>query len=616
MNLSSQILSDIAVFNKYAKYISLLNRRETWEELVDRNKKMHIDKFSSLRDEINKAYSFVYSKQILPSMRSMQFAGKPIGLNPARIYNCAYLPVDDYRAFSETMFLLLGGTGVGYSVQNHHIDKLLPIYQPQKSRRYLIGDSIEGWADSIKALFKAFMFNKSLPRFDFSDIREKGARLVTAGGKAPGPEPLKECLFQLEKILTRKQNGTKLSSLECHDILCHIADAVLAGGIRRAAMISFFDFDDELMLSAKTLSWHELEPQRGRANNSAVILRHRIKKQEFFEFWQRIRLSNCGEPGVFLTYDKDVLSNPCCEISLKPFQFCNLVEVNVSDIQSQEDLNLRVEHATFIATLQASYTDFHYLRAVWQRTTERDALIGVGMTGIASGKICDFDLREAAQVVKDENARVADIIGINHAARCTTVKPSGTSSIVLGTSSGIHAWHDDYYIRRLRLNKDEPLYLYLQAQFPELVEDEYHRPHQQAVLSVPQKAPRGSCTRFENSLSLLARIKHFHDTWIKTGHRAGANTHNVSATISVRNDEWEEVGQWMWENRDAYNGLAVLPHDGSIYAQMPFESCSKGTYEKMMTYLSKINLSEIYESKDDTSVANELACAGGSCELS
>jgi ribonucleoside-diphosphate reductase alpha chain len=492
MDIASKILSDITVHMKYAKYMPTLERRETWSELVDRNKKMHTKKFPMLKDEIDEAYQFVYDRKILPSMRSMQFAGKSIEISPNRVYNCAYAPIDDWRVFSEIMFLLLGGTGVGVSVQKHHVECLPEIRKPNsdRTRRYLIGDSIEGWADAIKTLMKSYFgYSVSTPIFDYSDIRPKGALLVTSGGKAPGPQPLKDCIHHIQKILDNKADGTKLSTLETHDIICFIADAVLAGGIRRAALISLFSFDDEEMMSCKFGNWYEANPQRGRANNSVALLRHKLTESDFMGLWRKIEESGSGEPGIYFSNDKDWGCNPCCEIALRPFTFCNLVEVNVSDIETQEDLNQRVRASAFIGTLQASYTEFHYLREIWQRNTEKDALVGVGMTGIASGAVLKLNLGEAAAIVMAENARVADMIGIKHAARTTTIKPSGTSSLVLGTSSGIHGWHNDYYKRRLRVGKNEAIYQYLLNNHPTLVEDEFFRPHDTAVISAPQKAP-------------------------------------------------------------------------------------------------------------------------------
>ncbi len=615
--VARNILSDITVHMKYARYLADKERRETWNELVERNKKMHIKKYPELWDEIDEAYKLVTSKKILPSMRSLQFGGKSIEVAPNRIYNCAFIPVDDWRSFSEVMFLLLGGTGVGYSVQYHHIEKLPEIQRPnaKRTRRYLINDSIEGWADAVKALFRSYFYGGSKLRFDYSDIRPKGARLVTSGGKAPGPQPLKECLVKLDGILNEKDNGDKLRPIEVHDMVCHIADAVLAGGIRRAALISLFSADDDEMISAKAGNWWEKNPQRGRANNSATLLRHRVTKSFFMDLWERIKASGSGEPGFYFSNDKDWGTNPCCEIALRPYQFCNLTEVNVSDVHTQEEYEKRVRAASFIGTLQAGYSDFHYLRDVWKRNTEKEALIGVSMTGIASGAVLDLDMAAAAKVVKEENNRVSKLIGVNSAARCTTVKPAGTTSLTLGTSSGIHAWHNDYYIRRIRVGKNEPIYSYLMINHPELVEDEYFRAHDTAVIQVPQKAPEGAILRDESALQLLKRISKISQEWVRPGHRKGQNSHNVSATISIKDAEWNDVGEWMWENRKIYNGLTVLPYDGGSHIQAPFEDCSKETYDVMLQALKKVDLTKVIEIDDNTDLKGELACSGGSCEI-
>ena len=616
MEISNKILSDLTVYMKYAKYIPELNRRETWDELVTRNKEMHQKKYPQLKEEIEKVYKSVYDKKVLPSMRSLQFGGKPVEISPNRIYNCAYMPIDHTDAFAETMFLLLGGTGVGYSVQKHHVDKLPEIKRPNpnRTRRYLIGDSIEGWADAIKILMESYFGTKSsTPIFDFSDIRPKGARLVTSGGKAPGPQPLKDCLHNIKKVLDNKKDGEKVTSIEVHDMVCYIADAVLAGGIRRAALISLFSADDEEMISCKSGNWWEQNPQRGRANNSAVLVRHKITQDFFIDLWKRIELSGAGEPGIYLTNDKDWGTNPCCEIALRPNQFCNLCEVNASDIESQEDFEERVKAAAFIGTLQAGYTDFHYLRDVWKKTTEKEALIGVGMTGIGSGVVLGYDMEKAAKVVKEENERIAGLIGINKAARCTTVKPSGTSSLVLGTSSGIHAWHNDYYVRRIRVGKNESIYMYLYVNHPELIEDEFFRPHDTAVISIPQKAPKDSILRTESVFQILERVKKVSQEWVKGGHRTGSNSHNVSATISVKEDEWPQVGDWMWQNKDFYNGLSVLPYNGGTYTQAPFEDITEEKYEELMKSLNNVDLTKVIELDDNTNLSGEVACGADGC---
>src|SRR3990172_4624777 len=761
MELSNELLSAITVFNKYSKYVPETGTRESWEQLVTRNMEMHIKKYPYVEEEIRSAYNFVYAKQILPSMRSLQFGGRPVELANNRIYNCAYHPIDHIDAFSELMFLLLGGTGGGYSVQSRHVSQLPSVIGTvDGDRKFLVGDSIEGWADAIKVLVEAYFLGKSHPVFDLRDIREKGAALVTTGGKAPGPEPLRVCLNTLEALLA-SNIGKRLRPIDCHDMCCIIADAVLAGGIRRAALICLFDRYDNEMLDCKSGNWWEYAPQRGRANNSAVLPRGEVTKEEFFAIMKRVEDSGCGEPGVYWTNNLDWGTNPClhpdsmvetvngririadikepvkvytmlddgtlgirqasaswktkcnadtlnittsaghtvrctsnheiyttnrgwveagdikigdnlvhlrrsrrgakyggvslttmgnrestmehrlvagsfsdiegmdihhldgdtynndidnlealthsehstltryecpndhmitgyneklgkvgfispdvrvgktimpmpnelksnlrdqnstkvvsitqgevtdvydltvegthnfiadftvvhncCEIGLRPCQFCNLNEINTSDIVDQEDLNARSKAAAFIATLQAGYADFHYLRPIWRQTTEEDALIGVGMTGIGSGAILGMDLREAADIVVEENKRVAKLIGINPAARTTTVKPSGTSSLVVGSSSGIHGWHNDYYTRRMRLGKDEALCKYLVENIPALVEDDLFNPNG-VVASFPQKAPDGAILRTESISDLLERVRLFNLDWVRPGH--------------------------------------------------------------------------------------------------
>lgn len=614
--LSNEILSDITVYSKYAKYLPEEKRRETWEELVYRNMQMHMDKYPHIKLEIFRVYNeFVIPKKVLPSMRSLQFGGAPINLAPNRIFNCAFMPVDSLECFSEMMFLLLGGTGGGFSVQRHHVDQLPPVLSPKDSeRRYVIGDSIEGWADAVKVLIESHFLGKERIRFDYRDIREKGAELITSGGKAPGPDPLRTCLQNLERLLYNAK-GRNVTPLEAHDMMCYIADAVLAGGIRRAALISLFSRDDMDMLTCKSGNWWELNPQRGRANNSAVLPRGKVTQEEFVAIWKRVEASGSGEPGVYWTNNEDWGTNPCCEIALQPYQFCNLTELNVGDVESQEDLNARAAAAAFIGTLQAGYTDFHYLRPIWKRTTEEDALVGVGMTGIGSGAVLPFDLKEAAEHANESNARTSEAIGINAAARVTTIKPAGTSSMVLGSASGIHAWHNDYYIRRMRIGKNEALYTYLARTNPALVEDEFFRPDEMACIAIPQEAPKGAILRTESYIDLLERVKRFNMEWVHSGHRNGDNRNNVSCTISLKDDEWEGCGEWMWKNREIYNGISVLPYDGGTYTQAPFEDISEERYKELEAELHSIKITDVIEEKDHTDLSGEAACAGGGCEV-
>lgn len=662
-NVSQEILSSITIFNKYAKYIPHLNRRETWTELCDRNMAMHVKKYPALEEEIKQKYrDYVYTRKVLPSMRSMQFGGAPIELANNRIFNCAYMAARAPEVFSEAMFLLLGGTGLGYSVQSHHVAQLPEVKgTKERKRRFLVGDSIEGWADAIKVLMEAYFYNKVDPDFDYRDIRQKGAKLVTSGGKAPGPDPLRICVENIRTIL----DGAvlrQLTSSEVHDILCHIADAVLSGGIRRAALIALFSADDMDMLSAKsnlpctitsisnlsdhngdftcdlthprgrtiiklnssniqfynntkTLPWYCLNPQRGRANNSVVLHREHTTQEQFNEVWKYVEDSKAGEPGIFWTNDFELGTNPCAEISLRDMQFCNLTEINVSSVDTQEELNELSKVATFIGTLQAGYTNFHYLRPEWQDNTEAEALIGVGQTGIGSGRVLSLDLKEAANEVIKENSRVAKLIGINEAARTTTIKPSGTTSLTVGCASGIHAWHAEYYVRRMRVGKNEALYHYMIKEIPDLIEDCKFKPHLEAVMSFPQKAPEGSILRTESPLDTLERVKRYNTEWVRQGHRYGNNYHNVSCTISLKDEEWPLVGEWMWDNRSYYTGISVLPYDGGSYVQAPFEDITETTFDTMMKSLHSINLLNVIEDDDNTSLTDQAACAGGACEI-
>lgn len=617
MTDDKQALADITVFNKYAKFIPQLGRRENWEEIVTRNMDMHITKFPSLENEIKKVYSnFVYTKKVLPSMRSMQFGGRPILMSENRIYNCAYMPAESPKFFSELMFLLLGGTGMGYSVQKRHVNRLPKIKSPESDSEYKfqIQDSIIGWSDAIKVVAKAFFNGGTLPIFDYRDIREKGAELITSGGKAPGPEPLKKCIELIIPIF-QAAIGRRLKPIEVHDIACIIADAVLAGGIRRAAMISLFDRDDEDMLTSKSGDWYVNYLYRARANNSAVLLRGEVSEQEFYDLMKRVEESGCGEPGVYWTNDLDWGTNPCVEIALRPYQMCNLTEINAGAITDQESYNEVSKAASFLGTLQASYTDFHYLNPKWKKSCEKDALLGVSMTGIASGTLDKLNIKEASQCAVVENVRVAKLLGINPSARITAVKPAGTTSLVLGTSSGIHAWHAPYYIRRMRAGKDEELAKYMANVVPELVEQDVTN-DKQVVLSFPQKAPDGAVTRDESMLSFLERVKQVSVDWVATGHRRGVNKHNVSCTVSVKDNEWGELSKWMWDNQQHYNGISVLPFFGAIaYPQMPFEDITKEQYEQLLPHLNKIDINQVYEINGDAvNLASELACAGGVCE--
>lgn len=662
MNVSLENLSNLTYYDKYSQVLEDGSRREDWEEGCERNMQMHIRKFPSLENEIRRAYRMVLTRKVMPSMRSMQFAGRAIEKCPTRIYNCCYLPLVNYTAFADLMFLLLGGTGVGYSVQKHHIAKLPEIDRCPGKQRWLIGDSIEGWADAVKALMKYhFGFLEYRPFFDYSDIRLRGSPLKTSGGLAPGPDPLRHALEKIDEVMSKIPNGSKMTSLDAHDVACHIADAVFAGGIRRAAMIAGFSEDDELMLNCKTGPWWEENGQRARANNSMILLRSSLAKGSFVRLWKTAEKSGCGEPGIYLTNDLEEFTNPCGEIALKPYQFCNLCEVNVSDVRDQEDLNERVRAASFIGTLQASYTDFHYISEKWKTTTESEALIGVSMTGIMSGSVLSLDLTEAANVVKEENERVARMIGINCAARCTCVKPAGTTSLILGTSSGIHPWWSTHYIRRITLQDNQPIFKIVKTLMSDLLEVEggehvldhlrSRRDHpltgkvddltdlpleecdagesivdqekndvaksnllpKKYYLCLPIKAPEGAITRQLPMAEFLDIVKKVALEWVKTGHRSGKNTHNVSCTVTVHENEWDSLIEWLWENREVYNGITAFPHFSMAYKHLPHEDLTEEEWQMMDKLVRYVDLSTVGQDQVENRKM-ELACMGGVCE--
>jgi ribonucleotide reductase, class II len=979
MDLDKKILSDITIYAKYARFIPEEERRETWDEIVDRNMNMHIKKFPFMEEEIKAVYNrSVRPLKVLPSARSLQFAGKAIEVNPCRMYNCCFTGVDHPDVFSEASFLLLGGTGFGFSVQKYHIDKLPPIMGVEKpigkqsKKRYLIGDSIEGWSDAFKVLVESYFYGKREIDFDYREIRKKGTRLVTAGGKAPGPEPLRKALTQIvtvfENAIQERGVGTKLKSIEVHDMICIIADAVRSGGIRRSACISLFDRDDEDMLTCKHGEWWIHHPYRALANNSAVLPYSKVTLEDFNQIWKAVELSGSGEPGISWTneehiggynpcftkgtlvhtkeghfpieelvgkeveihdgngwvtvdnfrvtgenqrilrvelqdgtlidtthYHKYVLDSGnmveaqnlcigdklmistapiahgkikakgayikgfligdgtvsksgamlylyepkygcadrivasakeipigeintnaltdldyvvqesykknkltirkslrgltvrshelqsygsiyktefpkevfswdheskcefiagimdsdggahctkngwmyqissihlewllgfqillktigvpskvvqyknggmsnfndgygeyptqdayrltisqegsiilanqvtftrltsfadkkttykqkprwnsivsitevsmadkvyCCtvptnhtfslscgirigqchEVFLQLNQFCNLTEVNSSIITTQEQFNQASKDAAFIGTLQASYTNFHYLRPIWRETTEEEMLIGAGATGIASPEFLLLDETEAALCVVEENKRVATLLGINSAARTTVVKPAGTTSLIFSCSSGIHAWHNDYYIRRITLGKDEAIAQYLMTMHPEIIEQSEYDPKEIKVC-IPQKAPDGAMIRTEDVITTLERVKRYNLNWVRAGHISGKNFNNVSTTISVKDNEWEKVGKWMWDNRFDYHGIAVLPYNGGTYKQAPFEDITKEEYEERLKHLLAVELKYIIEQEDNTDMTGEVACAGGACTV-
>lgn len=947
MDLGSKVISDVIVFSKYARFRPDLNRRETWDEIVDRYQECLTKKYPAQAENIEWACQFIRRKEILPSMRFLQFAGKPIEKQPVRAYNCAYAPVDDYHVFSEAMYLLLCGTGFGYSVRKRHISKLPVIHKPTSEQRYLVGDSIEGWADAVKVLMKAYMCdNKPRPLFDYRDIRAKGTNL-SSGGLAPGPDGLRTSLDAVEKILLKIKPGEQLSSLDVNDILCFLSNAVLSGGLRRSACIVLFDHDDELMLNCKVGDWYIENSQRGRANNSLAFIRSETTREHFDDAWTLVKkalATGSGDPGISWTNDADYGYNPCQpgfaevitpegiktldqigegsliwssegwtqvvkkwstgvkpvysynttasnfigtenhrilqhgskipvgeatymdslrgpnydhiinydpqlimdglvlgdggfhvasnylrllyvgkydqdyldseiapylirhrpgitkeawevktglqvkELGLLPYrsiptryysashdeicsflrglytangslcggrvtlksscyklitqvrtmlssigirsyyttnketdvkfsngiytckqsydlnitvdshiferkigfiqkykvsklqeyvdkrsinhgkttydikdkkyigdyevfditvdndshtywsagtnvsncfeaslylQFCNLTSINVTSIRTRPQFKDRTVAATILGTLQAGFTDFYYLRNIWKTRTEADALLGVGLNGLANKKFLSNpkELREMANVMLEVNKTLSEQIGINPASRLSVVKPEGSGSLVCGVwENGIHPRRVESgskFIRRMRVTKVEPIYHYFKLKCPDLVEDEKFDPENTAVISFPIDPDENGLGKEEPSIDFLNRIKEVYQNWIVPGHRTGPNTHNCSATIDIKPEEYDEVGEWLWDNRESYMGLSFLPYSNVNYPQLPFEACDDETYEKMFMILANadINISEITEDGYYPDFQSEGACMGGSCQI-
>ncbi len=620
MNESLKLLSDLTYYMKYSKYTPQMKRRETWAETILRNKEMHLKKFPQVADIIEKAYELVLQKKILPSMRSMQFGGAGIEQNNARMYNCSAIGIDSIESFRDLFYLLLCGTGVGFSVRHNFVEKLPEfVKQTGHTEIFKAPDSIEGWADCVYALFRGYFVTGNKIEFDLSAIRPKGSLIKSSMCAAPGPEPLKLSLDNLTKMLDKKLEigATKLTSIDCYDICCFISEAVLAGGVRRSAMICLFDKDDELMLHAKEGNWWEENPQRGLANNSVQFDRDNTSREDFDKIFTQCQNSGCGEPGIVWTNTNDWLVNPCCEISMPSKGFCNLTSVNLGSIESQSDFEERCFYASVLGTLQASYTNFKYIDDKWKENADDMSLIGVSLTGIASHpNLKELDFKSAVESVKAANDEISTKIGIKTADRLTTVKPDGTGSLVLGTSSGIHPWHAKHYIRRLRINKLEPLYTYMVENFPQLVEDEQMNPDKNAVISMVIRAPEGAVTRRnETATDFLERVKYIFENWVVPGHRSGDNYNNVSCTCNIKNHEWDDVRNWMWDNRDSYTGISLLPYSDASYIQAPFEDTNEEAYKEFLKIVPELHLENIEEEKNFVNFGQEAACAGGACEL-
>lgn len=660
------LLRDTVIFSKYALHLRSEQRRETWAEIVARNKSMHearyghIDGVQALIDE---AYEHVLNFRVMPSMRSLQFGGKKILENHCRIYNCSFLHLDAVESFSEAVYLLLCGCGVGYSVQKHHVARLMPILDTHTSEYYPIPDNIEGWSDAFKDLMLGYMGERPIPEFDYAYIRPAGAYINGANGRAPGPGPLRVALCAVEDIL-KGARGRNLTTVEAHDIMCHAANCVQSGGVRRSAMISLFSSTDANMFHSKspvelreidgvlcysehspflnadnvgvfrpvpswldvgkykktirgidTLPYWVSVPHRSGANNSMLELRSNITEKEFKRVIRTGLEFGSGEPAIVLTDDLEWGVNPCAEISFPANMFCNLTEINAGDILDQDDLNARSRAAAILGTLQAGYTDFPYLRPIWKQRCDEQALLGVGQTGMASGALDGLDLEEAALIVRRTNSQVAAMIKINQAERTTCVKPSGTSSCVMRTSSGVHAWYAPYYLRRSMFNKDEAAYKYLMTVVPELMEDHVSNPAA-AYLCIPIAAPKGAVTIADESITdFIARLHKVHMEWIQPGHRKGVNRHNVSATLSPKEDQWEVMLDGLWSIHEDFTGVSVFPYDTEQYTQPPFSPITEEEYHERAQYVRSIDMTNVIELDDYVEFEALAACAGGKCDM-
>lgn len=588
--------------------------KETKTETINRTRDMHIRKFPALAREIFDWTEYIHQGKVVPSMRSLQFGGSAIEKVNARIYNCAFANLTNFKDFRDAFYLLMCGTGKGYSVKKRHILQL-PVISGFDSTKgdveYVVPDSKEGWARSVELLLENPFIN-----FDYSAIRPKGS-LISSGGTASGPEALQKTHKEVRKVL-HKAVGRQLTPIECHDIMCYIADGVVVGGVRRAALIVLFDVDDTEMQNAKSGEWYVHNPQRARANNSAVIYR----KSEYVEdeielILQAMFDSNSGEPGISVTNDHNLGFNPCHEISLRDGGLCNLTEINLKKCKTEQDIINAAIAAAAIGTLQASYVEFPFLQEKWTNNAKEEALLGVSATGQANNwNLWKKTMKKAAVAAVETNAAISKIIGINQAARVTTTKPSGSTSAWLGCESGIHAGHDECYIRHIRMEKDHPIVqAVFNSEYPFIEPDKMDS--DKMVIGFPVKTEQGTILKnTETAIELLERTKFVQENWIRPGHRKGANTHNVSLTVEYQPEEKSGIIQWMKDNVDYYAGISFLPRTDSVYEQMPFQSISLNQYNDMV---SKIKKPIDYNSVDWTGSVDErmgeLACANGACEI-
>ena len=619
--------------SRYARYIESENKREDWKETVQRymnfmEKHLETSAGYTIEPHIKtKVQRAIENLEVVPSMRAIMTSGKALARDNVAGYNCSYLTVDDPKSFDELMYILLCGTGVGYSVEQKNIEKLPEVPEKlfESETTIVVSDSKEGWAKGYRQLL-ALLWSGEVPKYDLRKIRPAGARLKTFGGRASGPEPLKE-LFQFTIYKFKQNLGKKLSSLDCHDLMCKIGEVVVVGGVRRSAMISLSELEDDKMRSCKSGAWWNGNGHRALANNSAVY-EQKPDVGQFLKEWTSLYESKSGERGIFSRdaskrqvakngrreINHDWGTNPCSEILLRPYEFCNLSEVVVRSDDTLETLKEKVEIATILGTWQSTLTHFPYLRKIWQKNTEEERLLGVSFTGILDnkwmGEVCD-DTKQKLEQLRDHSISVnktwAKLFGIPQSAAITCVKPSGTVSQLANSASGIHTRHSPYYIRRVRGDKKDPLTAFLkESGIP--TEDCVMKPDSTVVFSFPIKSPDGARVRED-----LTAIQHL-ELWLM--YQKNWCEHKPSVTISVKEEEWLEVGAWVWKNFDDISGISFLPHDGGTYRQAPYEECTKEEYETMLSKMpNEIHWGKLIEHNDNVTGTQELACAVGGCEI-
>lgn len=613
--------------SRYAKWREDLGRRETWHETVSRLVDYYTNAVHLDDDEIEQEiFDAIYNLEVMPSMRALMAAGPALDRCHVAAYNCAYLPVDSPRSFDEAMYILMCGTGVGFSVEEKYTHKLPVIAETFESvnTTIVVEDSKEGWASAFRQ-FVSMLYAGDVPKWDVSKVRKAGERLKTFGGRASGPAPLVD-LFKFTINMFRNAAGRRLTTLEAHDLMCKIADIVVVGGVRRSAMISLSDVTDDRMRAAKSGMWWEQNAQRGLANNSAVYENRRPDMDLFMKEWKSLYESKSGERGFFSRAaaqniaarngrrksDVDFGTNPCSEIILRPYQFCNLTEIVVRASDTVETLKRKARVATILGTIQSMFSDFGYLRKIWRENTEEERLLGVSLTGI-----CDNDwivsnthlLEEVRDVVIETNKEWAAYFGIPQSAATTCVKPSGTVSQLVNSASGMHTRFDNYYIRTVRADNKDPLTEFLKsAGIP--WEPEVHKPNDITVFSFPIKAPEAAITRDDqDAIAALELWLRLQDHWCE---------HKPSVTINVREHEWMKVGAWVYDNFDKMSGVSFLPHDGGTYQQAPYQAITAEEYEEAMSKMPKtvdwLKLQE-FEVEDTTTGMQEFACSGNQCEI-